>query len=123
MDRGSTARRGSVRTNERAGLEPLAGLQDVLAGPSATEYDVRRLIEWADARVRALDARIEAGEGRLETLVDDTASPLTAVARELRRLRTLRPGLEEARAQLDALELRARSLRTRRLIEQAAGRS
>jgi chromosome segregation ATPase len=98
----------------------LARLREVAAGFPATEVDLRRLAEEADAWARTLEAQIQASEERLAALVDDASSPLSGVADELRRIAKLRPELNELRAQLDALEQRSRELRTRWLLEQAS---
>jgi hypothetical protein len=97
----------------------LVRLREVAAGFPATEVDLRRLAEEADAWARTLEAQIDSSEQRLAALVDDGASSLSGVADELRRLAKLRPELSELRTQLDALERRSRELRTRWLLDQA----
>src|SRR5947209_18632424 len=96
----------------------LVRLREVVAGAPATEVDLRRLADEADAWARTLEAQIRASEHRLAGLVADPSSSLTTVAAELRRLEKLRPELDDLRAQLEGLERRARQLRTPSLLQQ-----
>jgi chromosome segregation ATPase len=92
-------------------------LREVLAGAPATEVELRSLSDQADAWARALEGQIEASEARLRELTVDAASPLAAIADELRRLERLRPELDDLRARTVELEARARELRTAWLLE------
>ena len=96
----------------------LVRLREVVAGSPATEVDLRRLLEEADAWERTLRAQLEASEGRLAMLAADESSSLAAAADELRRIEELRRALTDLTAQLAGLERRARVLRTQWLLEQ-----
>jgi hypothetical protein len=97
-----------------------ARLRQVLAEQPATESELRTLAEQADGWARALQAQIQASEGRLRELAADPASDLAEIAAELRRVETLSPQLTEVRFLLSELETRARELRTEWLLRQAA---
>ena len=97
----------------------LVRLREVLSGSPTTEVDLRRLAEQAEAWARTLEGQIQASEERLAALVADASSSLSSVADELRRIEKLRPELSALYVQLEALERRARELRTQWLLEQA----
>lgn len=96
-----------------------ARLREVLAGGSPTEADLRELTAEGQNRARNLAARIRASERRLRALDADPASPISAIAEELRRLEALRPQLREVRQLLADLDARGRELRTAWLLDQA----
>lgn len=101
-----------------------ARLREVLASGSATEADLRELTAEGQGRERSLVAAIRASERRLRKLNADPASPISAIAEELRRVDALRPQLREVRALLADLDARGRELRTAWLLHQAdAGRA
>jgi hypothetical protein len=93
-------------------------LRTVLADQPATEGRLRVLSEEADAGIRALEAQIRGSERRLLDLTADTASSLTEIAAELRRVETLRPELIELTSLQTELDRRARELRTEWLLRQ-----
>ena len=97
-------------------------LQQVLDGRPPTEAELRGLWEQADARARSLRGQIRSSERRMRILSADSASPLTEIAAELRRLETLRSELTEMRWLLRRLGTRARELRTAWLLEQATSK-
>ena len=86
----------------------------------ATESELRVLTEQAEAWARTVDAQIQSSERRIARLNSNPASSLTQIAAELRRVETLRPQLREVRSLIADLEDRARELRTRWLLTQAA---
>jgi chromosome segregation ATPase len=86
----------------------------------ATESELRVLTEQAEAWARTVDAQIHSSERRIARLNSNPASSLAQIAAELRRVETLRPQLREVRSLLADLESRARELRTRWLLTQAA---
>ena len=94
-------------------------LREVLAGGSPTEADLRELTAEGRARARRLAADIRACERRLRGLNADPASPISAIAEELRRVEALRPQLREVRGLLADLDVRGRELRTAWLLHQA----
>ncbi len=95
-----------------------ARLRAVLASESATETDLRELMAQGDGWARTLRGQILASERRLRRLNADLASPIAAIAEELRRLESLRPQLREVRALLAELDARGRELRTAWLLSQ-----
>jgi chromosome segregation ATPase len=97
---------------ETPDLELLERLREVVANRPVTESELRGLMDQSDGLVRALEAHIAGSERRLSELTDDPDSSLTEIARELKRVESLRPRLEEARVLLRNLETRARELRT-----------
>jgi uncharacterized coiled-coil DUF342 family protein len=104
---------------ETLAFDLTARLRELLADRPATESDLRTLSEEADAWARALKAQIGGSERRLRELTADSASPLSEIAAELRRVETLRPELTELQSLLDELGRRARELRTEWLLRQA----
>jgi hypothetical protein len=98
----------------------LGRLREVLAGAPASEVELRKLSEQTDAWARTLEGQISASETRLAALTTDATSSLAEIADELRRIETLRPELRDLRAHIEELGVRARELRTRWLLEQAA---
>lgn len=93
-----------------------ARLRQVLDGRPATEAELRKLSEQAEAWARALQAQIQASERRLRELTADPACPLVDLAAELRRIDTLLPEMTELRSLLTDLEKRTRELRTEWLL-------
>jgi hypothetical protein len=87
-------------------------LRSIVAGDAATESELRELADRAGGWERAVAAQLRAAEGRLAALNADPASPLAAMADEIRRVETLKRELGEARALLEGLEQRTRELRT-----------
>jgi len=97
---------------EKLDLALVKRLRQVVAGEVATETELRTLAEEADGWVRATEAQLHAAEGRLTELNADPASPLAAIAAEVRRVEGLSRELEEARSLIEGLESRTRELRT-----------
>ena len=95
-------------------------LRTVVRGGPTTESELRRLWESADGWARALEGQIGGSERRLQALGDEDAPRLGEVTRELRRIETLRPQLEEVRGLLDDLEQRARELRAAWVLDGAS---
>lgn len=83
-----------------------------------TETELRSLSEQADGWVRALRGQVDATERRLDTLVADPTTPLSELARELRRIDVLLPTLAEAHALRTRLDRRARKVRSAWLLHQ-----
>jgi ATP phosphoribosyltransferase regulatory subunit HisZ len=104
---------------ETPDLALLERLREVLGHQPVTETELRRLIEQADGLVRTLGAHMAGSERRLTELTENPDSSLKEIARELHRVRGLRPRLEEARSLLADLETRARELRTSWLPRQS----
>jgi hypothetical protein len=86
-------------------------LRSVIGGETATEAELRKLWEQADAWARTLDARIQGSERRLDELTSEAAPELAEVTAELRRIESLRPQLREVRKLHRQLEQRAHELR------------
>jgi chromosome segregation ATPase len=101
----------------------LARLKEVLKAPSATEAELRTLGEQSDAWALSLKGQIEASERALRELDADPASPLSAIAAELRRVERLNDELARLQSLQRALELRARELRASWIARQAESRS
>jgi hypothetical protein len=101
----------------------LVRVREVVDGSPATEVELRKLSEETDAWARTLEAQLEASEARLQALVADPVAPIAALAEELRRIEKLRPELVAVRAQVVALEGRARELRTIWLTGQTTSES
>jgi len=97
---------------EKLDLALTRRLRQVVAGEVVTESELRALADDADGLVRSTEAQLHAAEGRLAGLNADPASPLTAIAAEVRRVEALSRELAEARRLVDALERRTRELRT-----------
>jgi predicted RNase H-like nuclease (RuvC/YqgF family) len=91
-------------------------LREVVRGQKATESELRTLAERADAWARTLESQIHASERQLRRLSANPSAPIANIAEELRRIDRLRPQLTEVRSLLDALEVRARELRTAWLL-------
>jgi len=91
----------------------------VLRNQPVTESELRTLIEQGDGLVRSLSAHLAGSERRLVELSDEPGSSLGEIATELKRVDELRPKLDEARTLLEALETRARELRSSWLLRQA----
>jgi predicted RNase H-like nuclease (RuvC/YqgF family) len=100
------------RAPDQLDLALVKRLRRVVAGEVATESELRTLAEEADGWVRATEAQLRAAEERLGELNADRASPLTAIATEVRRVEALSRELQEARRLVDGLEARTRELRT-----------
>jgi chromosome segregation ATPase len=100
------------RPPDRLDLALTRRLRAIVAGDAATESELRELADRAGGWERAVAAQLRAAEARLAALNADPASPLAAMATEIRRVETLKQELEEARELLDGLEQRTRELRT-----------
>jgi chromosome segregation ATPase len=100
------------RVPDQLDLALVRRLRRVVAGEVATESELRGLAEEADGWVRATAAQLHAAEERLGQLNADPASPLAAIATEVRRVEALSRELQEARRLVDGLEARTRELRT-----------
>jgi hypothetical protein len=95
-----------------------ARLRKVVDDQPATESELRSLSEQADAWARALEGQLQGSERRLRRLTASSATPLSEIAAELRRVETLGPALTEMRVLLARLEERARELRAAWLLHQ-----
>jgi hypothetical protein len=100
------------RLPEKLDLALVTRLRQVVAGEVATESELRALADEAVGWVRATEAQLHAAERRLTELNTDPASPLAAIAAEVRRVEALSRELQEARRLIGGLELRTRELRT-----------
>ena len=100
------------RPPDRLDLALTRRLRAIVAGAAATESELRELADQAGGWERAVAAQLRAAEERLGRLNGDPASPLAAMAQEIRRVETLKRELEEARELLHGLEERTRELRT-----------
>jgi methyl-accepting chemotaxis protein len=94
-------------------------LREVLDERPATESEIRKLSEQAEAWARTVSAQLESCERRLRRLNQNPASSLAQIASELRRVEQLRPQLHEVRTLIRELERRARQVRTEWLLTQA----
>jgi predicted RNase H-like nuclease (RuvC/YqgF family) len=110
--------RTGEQVNDTLEFALLARVREVLAGSPSTEIELRRLAEQADAWALTLDAQLRASEVRLAELAGDTASPLVAIADELRRIEKLAAELRDTRTCVDALSTRSRELRNVWLVQQ-----
>lgn len=104
---------------EKLDLALVRRLRRVVAGEVATESELRTLADDADGLVRATAAQLHGAEGRLAQLNADPASPLAAIAAEVRRVESLSRELAEARRLVDGLERRTRELQTAWLKQHA----
>jgi hypothetical protein len=86
-------------------------LRAVVTGATSTEGELRTLAERGEALARTLRAAIDATETRLGDLASSPDAAVAEMAAELRRVERLRWELEDLRADLRALDRRARSLR------------
>ena len=86
-------------------------LQEIIAGDTSTEAELRLLSERGDALQRSLAASVRASEQRLAALAGETAAEVAEWAAELRRAERLRVELRHVRDTLEALDVRARELR------------
>jgi hypothetical protein len=87
-------------------------LRQVVAGEVATEAELRALDDEAGGWLRATEAQLHASEDRLTTLNADAATPLAAIAAEVRRAESLARERDEAQRLIEGLEQRTRELRT-----------
>ena len=94
-----------------------ARLTAILDPDPATEAELRRLVEQADACERILRAQVEQRESRLDALATDRSSSLGEIVAELRQVRALQAELGELRMLLDELDERARTLRAKWLAQ------
>ena len=104
---------------EKLDLALVRRLRQVVGGEVATESELRTLADEADGLVRATAAQLHSAEGRLAELNGNPASPLAAIAAEVRRVDALSRELAEARRLVDGLERRTRELRTAWLKQHA----
>jgi ubiquinone biosynthesis protein UbiJ len=86
-------------------------LREVVTGAAATEGELRLLAEQGHGLARALAAAIGSSEARLGLLAAAPEAAVAEMAAELRRVERLRDELDDLRADLAALEKRARTLR------------
>ncbi len=100
------------RPPDRLDLALTRRLRDIVAGDAATESELRELADRAGGWERAVTAQLRAAEERLAALNGDPASPLAAMAAEIRRVEGLKAELAEAQSLLEGLEQRTRELRT-----------
>jgi phage shock protein A len=101
-----------TRLPDRLDLALTTRLREVVGGQPATESELRTLADQAGGWERATEAQLRAAERRLAGLNADPASPLAAIADEVRRAEALTRELEEARELMVGLEQRTRELRT-----------
>jgi hypothetical protein len=94
-------------------------LRQVVAGEVATEAELRALDDGARGWLRATDGQLHAAEERLTQLNKDPATPLAAIAAEVRRAEALARERDEARRLSEGLEQRTRELRTAWLKQHA----
>jgi hypothetical protein len=97
---------------EELDLALVTRLREVVGGRLATETELRTLADGADGWVRATEAQLHSSEARLTELNADPASPLAAIAAEMRRVDALSREFAEARRLVAGLEQRTRELRT-----------
>ena len=102
---------GESRSGGELHVVLIGRLRDVVEGKPATEAELRKLREQADAWARLLERKLDASERRLDELISEPAPRLAEVSTELRRLDAVRPRLKEVRALLADLDRRARELR------------
>ena len=88
-----------------------ARLRAALDRRSATESELRKLIEEGRACVLILDARLERSKRHLAELSSDPTSSLAEIAAEVRAADELRPDLDELHALLTKLDELAREFR------------
>jgi hypothetical protein len=94
-------------------------LREVTGSAPVTERELRALAEKGDAWARTLAGLVAATERRLGALASNPQSSLATVAEELERAERLRREHAELRSLLEALDARARTLRTQWLAGQA----
>jgi hypothetical protein len=87
-------------------------LRQVVAGETATEAELRALDDEAGGWLRATEAQLHASDERLTQLNSDPATPLAAIAAEVRRAEALARERDDARRLIEGLEQRTRELRT-----------
>ena len=100
------------RLPEQLDLALTRRLRQVVGGEAASETELRLLADEAGGWKRATEAQLRAAEERLAHLNADPASPLAAIAAEVRRVEGLSRELGEARRLIDGLDRRTRELRT-----------
>jgi hypothetical protein len=88
-----------------------ARLRAVLDGRSATESELRKLIEEGEACVLILEARLVRTERHLAELSSDPASSLAEIAAEVRAADELRLDLDDLHTLLSQLQTLAREFR------------
>jgi ubiquinone biosynthesis protein UbiJ len=96
---------------EHLDLTLTARLREVVAGSAATEGELRLLAEQGHGLARTLVGGIASSEARLGVLAAEPEAAVAEMAAELRRVERLREELDDLRADLAALEKRARRLR------------
>jgi hypothetical protein len=100
------------RSPEKLDLALVTRLRQVVSGEVATEAELRALDDEAGGWLRATEAQLHAAEERLTQLNADPATPLAAIANEVRRVDALSRERDEARRLIEGLERRTRELRT-----------
>jgi hypothetical protein len=98
-------------------------LREVTGAAPVTERELRELAERGEAWQRTLAGLLATSERRLGTLTGDPRSSLSDLAEELERAEKVRREHAELGELLAALDVRARSLRTRWLADQARSAS
>jgi chromosome segregation ATPase len=99
------------RPPESLDLTLTTRLREIVTGAAATEGELRLLAEQGQGLARALTASIGASEARLGELAAEPEAAVAEMAAELRRVESLREELDDLRADLAALDKRARALR------------
>jgi hypothetical protein len=97
---------------EKLDLALVARLRQVVAGGVVSEAELRALDDEAGGWLRATEAQLRAAEDRLTTLNSDPATPLAAIAAEVRRAEALSRERDEALRLIGGLEQRTREVRT-----------
>jgi hypothetical protein len=86
-------------------------LRAVLGDGRVTEAELRKLFDEGRACALILRGQLEKEERRLAALAAEPASDFAEIARALRRVGELRPGLSELDELLEQLRVRAREFR------------
>jgi hypothetical protein len=87
-------------------------LREVAGSAPVTERELRSLAEKGEAWARTLGGLVAGTERRLGALAGNSRSSLATVAEELERAERLRRERDELVTLLEALDVRARALRT-----------
>jgi hypothetical protein len=97
---------------EKLDLALVTRLRQVVAGGAVSEAELRTLDDEAGGWLRATEEQLRAAEDRLTALNSDPATPLAAIAAEVRRAEALSRERDEALDLFDGLEQRKREVRT-----------
>ena len=97
---------------EKLDLALAARLRQVVAGEVVSEAELRALDDEAGGWLRATEAHLHSAEDRLTRLNSDPATPLAAIAAEVRRAEALSRERDEALHLIGGLEQRTREVQT-----------